>query len=322
MAFLEVKNLDKSFPIKGGVFQRTVSSVKAVSGVSFSLNKGETLGIVGESGCGKTTLGRTLVRLYEPSAGDIQFDGKDLVKASKSALKEIRKDFQMIFQDPFASLNPRMSVRAIIEEPLKLNKIGDQQERQEKIDKIIKLVGLRPDALNRYPHEFSGGQRQRIGIARSLILNPKLIIADEPVSALDVSIQSQILNLLVELQKKLGLTYIFITHDLAVVKYISDKIAIMYLGKIVEFGSVDDIFNKTKHPYTKALLASILVPDPAKRGHSEALGGDVPSPANPPSGCVFHTRCKFAMEVCKNKIPEMKSVAGSNSHQSACFLND
>lgn len=322
MALLQVQNLTKSFPIKGGLLQRTVGEVKAVTDVSFDLAEGETLGIVGESGCGKTTLGRTLVRLYEPNKGKIIFRGQDLTEFSKEELKVARRDLQMIFQDPYASLNPRMSVRAIIEEPLKLHKIGTPQERLEKVKWLLKTVGLRQETMNRFPHEFSGGQRQRIGIARALALDPKLIIADEPVSALDVSIQSQVLNLMVDLQHRLGLTYIFITHDLGVVKYISDKIAVMYLGKIVEMGKTEDIFARPRHPYTRALLASVPVADPHRRGTSEALGGDVPSPSNPPPGCVFHTRCKFATAACREQVPVLKRMANDQSHQVACLLEE
>jgi len=320
MAILEVKNLSKTFPIHGGLFKKEVGAVQAVSNVSFSLEAGETLGVVGESGCGKTTLGRTLVRLYEPTSGEVILNGKRFTDYSKEELKIARRDFQMVFQDPYASLNPRMSIRAILEEPLKLHHIGNPKERLQAVLDIMETVGLSSDALNRYPHEFSGGQRQRIGIARALILNPKIIIADEPVSALDVSIQSQVLNLLNSLQKKLGLSYIFITHDLAVVKYISNKILIMYLGRVVEIGQTADIFKSPKHPYTKALLSSIPVPDPHKRGSSEVLDGDVPSPSNPPSGCVFHTRCSLATDRCKESVPKLESSAENNSHQVACHL--
>tara|TARA_B110000091_G_C13787305_1_gene463911 strand:- start:422 stop:1417 length:996 start_codon:yes stop_codon:yes gene_type:complete len=320
MTILQVKNLSKSFPIYGGIFKKEVGAVQAVSNVSFSLEAGETLGIVGESGCGKTTLGRTLVRLYEPTAGEVILNGKRFTDYSKDELKSARRDFQMIFQDPYASLNPRMSIRAILEEPLKLHNIGNHKERLQTVLDIMDTVGISSDALNRYPHEFSGGQRQRIGIARALILNPKIIIADEPVSALDVSIQSQVLNLLNSLQKKLGLSYIFITHDLAVVKYISSKILIMYLGKVVEIGQTDDLFKSPKHPYTKALLSSIPVPDPHMRGSSEVLDGDVPSPSNPPSGCVFHTRCPSVTDRCKVSVPKLQSTAENNNHQVACHL--
>ena len=322
MALLEVQNLSKSFPIKGGIFQRTIGEVKAVTDVSFQLNEGETLGIVGESGCGKTTLGRTLVRLYEPTAGKILFRDQDFTAFPKHELKVARRDFQMIFQDPYASLNPRMSVRTIIEEPLKLHKIGTPVERLERVKLLLSTVGLRQETMNRFPHEFSGGQRQRIGIARALALEPKIIIADEPVSALDVSIQSQVLNLMVELQQRLGLTYVFITHDLAVVKYISDNIAVMYLGKIVEMGKTESIFANPRHPYTRALLSSVPLANPHKRGNSEALGGDVPSPSNPPPGCVFHTRCKMAKDECRQRVPVLKPSLNDKFHQVACLLED
>lgn len=320
MSLLEVKNLTKEFPIMGGVFRKQVGAVKAVTDISFVLKKGETLGVVGESGCGKTTLGRTLLRLYEPTSGQILFEGEDFTKMSPKELKANRKYFQMIFQDPYASLNPRMSVRAIVEEPIKLHNLGTAEERLKKILSLMDLVGLRREAINRYPHEFSGGQRQRIGIARALALNPKLIICDEPVSALDVSIQSQVLNLLVDLQKKLGLSYIFITHDLSVVRYISNRIAVMYLGNMVETGSTDEVFANPSHPYTKALLESIPSVDPHKRGHGHVLEGDVPSPSNPPPGCAFNTRCKFVKDICFQKAPVLEGPL--DGHRVACHFND
>ncbi|MDD1418887.1 dipeptide ABC transporter ATP-binding protein [Dolichospermum sp. ST_sed1] len=320
MSILEVKNLYKSFPIYGGIFHKQVGAVQAVNDVSFSLEKGETIGVVGESGCGKTTLGRTLVRLYEPTSGTVLVNGKDFRSYHGDDLKHARRDFQMIFQDPYASLNPRMSVRAILEEPLKLHGIGNAEERLKSVLKIAEIVGLRRDALARYPHEFSGGQRQRIGIARSLILNPKIVIADEPVSALDVSIQSQVLNLLNDLKKEFGLSYIFITHDLAVVKFISDKIMIMYLGRMMEVGYTDDIFAAPQHPYTKALLSSIPKPNPHLRGKGQVLQGDVPSPSRPPSGCVFHTRCPLATDRCKTEIPKLHTVNPNKQHQVACHF--
>lgn len=313
---LKVENLSKSFPIKGGIFKRTINTVKAVRDINFEVYPGQTLGIVGESGCGKTTLGRTLIRLYDPTEGKISFLGRDFSSLNQKELKKARQDIQMIFQDPYSSLNPRMSVGSILEEPLSLHSIGTPKSRRETVEELLELVGLPNDALQKFPHEFSGGQRQRIAIARALALKPKMIIADEPVSALDVSIQSQIINLLVELQNKLNLTLIFISHDLSVVKYISDKVAVMYLGKIVEFGSQEEIFNSPQHPYTQALLRAIPVPNPHDKMNTTPLKGDVPSPANPPSGCTFHTRCPIANDSCKLESP---SLEGGEHHKVACF---
>jgi oligopeptide/dipeptide ABC transporter ATP-binding protein len=318
---LRVKNLNMHFPIHGGILRKRIGAVFAVNDVSFTIKKGETLGIVGESGCGKTTLGRALVRLYEPTSGEVIFDGKNVTQLDRSELKAVRRDMQMIFQDPYGSLNPRMSIKDTLLEPLTLHNIGTKQERIEKVMKLIDIVGLRTEDMFKFPHEFSGGQRQRIGIARALALGPKLVIADEPVSALDVSIQSQVLNLLVDLQKELGLTYIFISHDLTVVKYISNKVAVMYLGRIVELANADEIYLKPLHPYTKALLNSVPIADPSRKTKIEILEGDVPSPSNPPSGCPFRTRCKFAKDRCKTTPPPLESY--SKDHLVAChFVNE
>jgi len=316
---LEVKNLKKFFPIKGGIFGKTVAKVHAVDDVSFTMKHGETLGLVGESGCGKSTLGRSVLRLYEPTAGSIQFDGQDLLGLSPSELRSKRRDLQIIFQDPFSSLNPRMTVGAILAEPFIIHKLGTKKEIEGKVKDLLTVVGMPQEAHDRYPHEFSGGQRQRIGIARALALNPKLIVADEPVSALDVSIQSQILNLMVDLRKKFNLSYLFVAHDLAVIEHISDKVAVMYLGKIVEYAYGDDLYANPKHPYTKALIAAIPVPDVDKVKEKHILLGDVPSPINPPSGCYFHPRCPFAQEKCKNDAPESRNLGTAQKpHIVAC----
>jgi oligopeptide transport system ATP-binding protein len=311
---VETKNLSTHFPIYGGLMRKKVGAVQAVNDVNIQILEGETLGIVGESGCGKSTLGRTICRLYEPTSGKIHFTDQDITHMERSELKPIRRHMQMIFQDPYASLNPRLTVERILEEPYKLHKIGKPSEHRDMIASLMVSVGLRPDAMMRYPHEFSGGQRQRIGIARAIALEPKLVICDEAVSALDVSIQSQVLNLLVELQKKLKLTYLFISHDLSVIRYISDRIAVMYLGQIVEIGDRDDIYGKSMHPYTRALLEALPIPDPRKRKTQAPLEGDVPSPASPPSGCRFHTRCPFAKEQCRTSIPALKQIANNNPH--------
>jgi len=305
---LEVNNLKKYFSIKGGVFWKEIGKVYAVDDVSIKIKPGETVGLVGESGCGKSTLGRTICRLYEPTNGDILFNNINIIKIKKMKFKDIRKNIQMIFQDPYESLNPRHTVGDIIAEPFIVHKIGNAKERIENVVKLLNQVGLQEDCINRFPHEFSGGQRQRIGIARAIALNPKLIICDEPVSALDVSIQSQILNLLLDLQNKLKLTYLFIAHDLAVVKHISDRVAVMYLGKIVEFTDADTIYKRPLHPYTKALVSAIPVPDPTKRAKRQVLKGDVPSPINPPKGCRFHTRCPYAVDICKKVEPILKQA--------------
>ena len=318
MSILEVKGLKKYFPIKGGFLRRTVNNLKALDDVSFILEPGKTLGIVGESGCGKSTLGRTIVRLYEPSAGQIIFNGKDISASSRAELKPLRRDFQMIFQDPYSSLNPRMTVYNILREPLNTHSVGTPAERDKKIKDLIDFVGLRTSQLNRYPHEFSGGQRQRISIARALTLNPKLIVADEPVSALDVSVQSQVLNLISDLQKEFGISFLFIAHDLAVVQHISDEVGVMYLGKMVEKASAEQLYSSPKHPYTKALLSAIPHPDPKKQKERIKLTGEVPSPINPPKGCPFHTRCPVATDLCKIEKPISKEV--EVGHTVSCHL--
>jgi len=313
---LEVKNLKKYFPIHGGIFWKKIGNVYAVDDVSLNIKYGETVGLVGESGCGKTTLGRTILKLYKPTDGSVIFDGKDILKINHNELQIVRKNIQIIFQDPFESLNSRHTIGTILEEPFIIHKISNRKNR---IKELLNQVGLPENAINRFPHEFSGGQRQRIGIARSLALNPKLIVCDEPVSALDVSIQSQILNLLLELQVKLQLTYLFIAHDLAVVKHISDRIAVMYLGKIIEFTNADSIYKNPIHPYTKALISSIPVPDPEyKKKNNIVLKGDVPSPSNPPSGCRFHTRCNYVIDKCKKEEPLLINFNKNESHKVAC----
>ncbi|QDK36451.1 ABC transporter ATP-binding protein [Bdellovibrio sp. NC01] len=315
---LKVENLVKSFPIYGGIFSREVASVKAVADVSFEIQKGQTLGLVGESGCGKSTLGRCLTRLHDVTSGKIYYNGKDITNLQGDELREIRKKIQIIFQDPFASLNPRMTIGAILEEPLIIHGLGaTAEERLNRVYELIDLVGLRREHLNRYPHEFSGGQRQRVGIARALAVNPELIICDEPVSALDVSIQAQVINLLMELQQKLGLTYVFIAHDLKVVEHVSSQVAVMYLGKIVEKASSDELYMNPKHPYTKALMSAIPVPDPRRKEDRIILTGDVPSPINPPSGCHFNPRCPMAIEECKTKVPPLELKA--KDHVASCI---
>ncbi|MBO8127008.1 MAG: dipeptide ABC transporter ATP-binding protein [Firmicutes bacterium] len=319
-ALLEVKNLVKHFPItRGIIFSKQVGAVRAVDNISFTVNKGETLGLVGESGCGKSTTGRVILRLLEATSGEVRFEGRNILDLSPREMRELRKDMQIIFQDPYASLNPRMTVGDIIAEPLKIHGLAKGKERQKRVNELLEVVGLASYHARRYPHEFSGGQRQRIGIARALAVKPKLIICDEPVSALDVSIQAQVINLLQDLQKEFGLTYLFIAHDLSVVKHISDRVAVMYLGKIVELAEKNELFDNPKHPYTKALLSAIPVPDPTFKRERIILQGDVPSPINPPSGCRFHTRCPVAKDICKVKEPEYREV-GPN-HWAACHLN-
>jgi len=316
---LEIKNLKKYFPVKAGVFRKTVGYVKAVDDISFTIKKGETLGLVGESGCGKSTTGRTILRLLEASSGEIWFEGKDVLSLGKQDLRSMRKEMQIIFQDPYASLNPRMTVADIVGEPLDIhNLVSNRKERKEKVEEILTSVGLGKEHMKRYPHEFSGGQRQRIGVARALAVDPKLIIADEPVSALDVSIQAQVINLMQDLQNEFGLTYLFIAHDLSVVKHISDRIAVMYLGKIVELADKKDLFANPLHPYTQSLLSAIPIADPTYDKDRIILEGDVPSPVDPPSGCRFHPRCPKAMDICSKKIPEFKEH--KDGHFSACHL--
>ncbi|MEW8970269.1 MAG: dipeptide ABC transporter ATP-binding protein [Mesobacillus sp.] len=318
---LELQDLKKHFPIKSGLLQKTVGHIKAVDGINLKVNKGETLGIVGESGCGKSTVGRTIIRLYEPTDGKVIFNGKDISHLSESELrKDVRKNIQMIFQDPFASLNPRKTLRSIIREPLDTHHIYRGKERDEHVESLLEKVGLNASFINRYPHEFSGGQRQRIGIARTLALNPEMIIADEAVSALDVSIQAQIINLMEDLQEEFGLTYLFISHDLSVVRHISDRVGVMYLGKMMELASKKELYAEPLHPYTQALLSA--VPVPRKKGVMKReriiLKGELPSPSNPPTGCVFHTRCPAAFDLCKQVNPDFKEV--KSNHFVACHL--
>lgn len=322
---LSVRGLKKHFPITSGfIFQREVGAIKAVDGVDFDIFRGETLGLVGESGCGKSTTGRTVLQLYRPTAGTVMFEGQNLVELKGEPLRKMRRRMQMIFQDPYASLNPRMSVGRIISEPLFVHNVGTSKERTERVQYLLDKVGLNPYFVNRYPHEFSGGQRQRIGIARALALNPSLIVADEPISALDVSIQAQVVNLLQDLQRELGLTYLFIAHDLSMVRHICDRVAVMYLGKIVELAPADELYTNPLHPYTQALLSAVPIPDPeAERKRQRIiLAGDVPSPANPPDGCNFNTRCPVAVEACfrKENEPELREVLPG--HFVACHLTN
>ncbi|MBB6448497.1 peptide/nickel transport system ATP-binding protein/oligopeptide transport system ATP-binding protein [Geomicrobium halophilum] len=315
----ETKNLKKYFPVKGGVLNRKMTDVKAVDDVSFAIHSGETLSIVGESGCGKSTTGRAILRLEEPTDGEIYFDGEDFRKLSKSQLRKRRKDIQIIFQDPYASLNPRQKVKQILDEAMAIQGVVPKKDRPARIRELMEVVGLRPQQAERYPHEFSGGQRQRIGIARALSVDPKLIVCDEAVSALDVSTQAQVLNLLKDLQRKFDLTFLFISHDLGVVRHISDRVVVMYLGKIVEIADKKSLFDSPHHPYTRALLSAIPVPDPERKTERIVLEGDVPSPMNPPSGCRFHTRCPFATEICKQEEPELRTAGDMvDGHQAAC----
>jgi len=309
---VRVRGLFKYFPVAG-----SDDVVRAVDGVTFEIFRGETLGLVGESGCGKSTVGRCLLRLIEPTAGEIKFDGRDVLATERRELRELRREMQIIFQDPYASLNPRLTVRDIVGEPLLIHGFGTKEERRERVAELLRKVGLDPDYMNRYPHEFSGGQRQRIGIARALALNPKLIVADEPVSALDVSVQAQVVNLLQDLQAELGLTYLFISHGLAVVEHISTRVAVMYLGRIVEVASAAELYANPLHPYTEALLSAIPVPDPQRKRERIILHGDVPTPINPPSGCRFHTRCPKAIDECARIDPDLREV--SPGHTVACI---
>jgi len=315
---VEVSGLKKYFPVRKGLFSRAKGYVRAVDGISFTIGRKETLGLVGESGCGKTTAGRTILRLLEPTEGDVRFEGQSVFELGRKQVRRMRRNMQIVFQDPFGSLNPRMTVGSIVGEPLAVHRIGTRKERKEMLKELLAKVGLSGEAINRYPHEFSGGQRQRIGIARAIALKPKFVVCDEAVSALDVSIQAQIINLFEELQEDFGLSYLFIAHDLSVVEHVSDRVAVMYLGKIVEVGDGESIYEHPQHPYTVALLSAVPVPDPKTKRKRIILPGDVPSPVNPPSGCRFHTRCNYVMDICKAEEPLLTDRGGG--HLAACFL--
>ncbi|MBX2996840.1 MAG: dipeptide ABC transporter ATP-binding protein [Bdellovibrionaceae bacterium] len=318
---LDVKHLKKHFPVKQGLLMREVAQVKAVDDISLEIRRGETIGLVGESGCGKSTLGRALIRLYEPSSGAVTFNGRDFLNLKGEDLRRERRNMQMIFQDPYASLDPRMTVGQILSEPFEIHGILKSREREAKVKSLLETVGLKASHINRYPHEFSGGQKQRICIARALALEPSLIICDEPVSALDVSIQAQILNLMKDLQKKFNLTYVFISHDLSVIEHICDRIAVMYLGKIVEIATREELFKNPQHPYTQALIQAIPRIGEGKRRIKKSLGGEVPSPLNPPSGCAFHPRCPHRMDICDKRVPTLKNHNPADpAHQAACWL--
>jgi oligopeptide transport system ATP-binding protein len=316
---LEAKNIVKHFPIKGGVFLKEIAAVKAVDGVSLTIEEGETVGLVGESGCGKTTFGRAILRLEEPTSGDIYFEGESILSYDKNKMQALREKMQIIFQDPFSSLNPRKTVSHIIGEPLLVHGMRSRKKREERVLELLRVVGLRKEHMRRYPHQFSGGQRQRIGVARALALQPKLVVCDEAVSALDVSIQAQVINLLKDLQNDFGLTYLFISHDLSVVEHMSDRVAVMYLGKIVESAPSKVLYKRPLHPYTQALLSAVPVPDPALKSNERIiLKGDVPSPIDPPPGCSFHPRCLFAKDICSKREPQFREV--QNKHFVACFF--